>query len=60
VMTGGRGTVWGTVMGAIILGIINNMMNMLGVSPYLQGLVKGTVIIAAVFIQRGDLFQKRK
>ncbi len=59
-MTGGRGTVWGTVIGAIILGIINNMMNMLGVSPYLQGLVKGAVIIAAVFIQRGDLFQKRK
>ena len=59
-MTGGRGTVWGTVIGAIILGIINNMMNMLGVSPYLQGLVKGTVIIAAVFIQRGDLFQKKR
>lgn len=58
-MTGGRGSVWGTVIGAIILGIINNMLNMLGVSPYLQGLVKGAVIIAAVFIQRGDLFQKR-
>jgi ribose transport system permease protein len=51
-MTGGRGTVWGTVVGAIILGIINNMLNMLGVSPYLQGTVKGLVIIGAVFIQR--------
>jgi len=58
-MTGGRGAVWGTVIGAVILGIINNMMNMLGVSPYLQGLVKGSVIIAAVFIQRGDLFRKK-
>jgi len=58
-MTGGRGSVWGTVIGAVILGIINNMMNMLGVSPYLQGLVKGSVIIAAVFIQRGDLFRKK-
>ncbi len=59
-MTGGKGTIWGTVVGAIILGIINNMLNMLGVSPYLQGLVKGSVIIAAVFIQRGDILKKRK
>jgi ribose transport system permease protein len=50
-LTGGRGTVWGTVMGAVILGIINNMLNMLGVSPYLQGTVKGLVIIGAVYIQ---------
>lgn len=52
VMTGGKGTIWGTVIGAIILGIINNMLNMVGVSPYLQGTVKGLVIIGAVFIQR--------
>ncbi len=52
-MTGGKGSIWGTVIGAIILGIINNMLNMLGVSPYLQGLVKGLVIIGAVSIQRG-------
>ena len=36
-MTGGHGSIWGSVVGAIILGIINNMLNMLGVSPYLQG-----------------------
>jgi len=53
-MTGGRGTIWGVVIGAIILGMINNMLNMLSVSPYLQGTVKGLVIIAAVFIQRGS------
>lgn len=51
-MEGGRGTVWGTIVGALILGIINNMLNMVGVSPYLQGTVKGLVIIGAVFIQR--------
>ena len=51
-MSGGRGSIWGTVVGAIILGIINNMLNMLSVSPYLQGTVKGLVIIGAVFIQR--------
>jgi ribose transport system permease protein len=51
-MTGGRGSIWGTIVGAIILGIINNMLNMVGVSPYLQGTVKGVVIIAAVLVQR--------
>lgn len=53
-MTGGRGTIWGVVIGAVILGMINNMLNMLSVSAYLQGTVKGLVIIAAVFIQRGS------
>lgn len=51
-MSGGSGTIAGTVIGAIILGIVNNMLNMLGVSPYLQGMVKGFVIITAVMIQR--------
>ena len=51
-MSGGSGTLAGTVVGAIILGIVNNMLNMLGVSPYLQGTVKGIVIIVAVMIQR--------
>ena len=50
--TGGRGTIWGTIVGVIILGIINNMLNMLGISPYLQGTVKGLVIIGAVYLQR--------
>lgn len=51
-MAGGAGSISGTVVGAIILGIVNNMLNMLGVSPYLQGTVKGLVIIGAVLIQR--------
>lgn len=50
--TGGRGAIWGTIVGVIILGIINNMLNMLGISPYLQGTVKGLVIIGAVYMQR--------
>jgi len=50
--TGGRGAVWGTIVGVIILGIINNMLNMLGISPYMQGTVKGLVIIGAVYLQR--------
>ena len=41
----------GTVIGAIILGVINNMLNLLGISPYLQGAVKGLVILIAVLMQ---------
>ncbi len=50
-LSGGKGSIIGTVIGAIILGMINNMMNMMGVSPYLQGTVKGMVIIFAVLVQ---------
>lgn len=54
-LAGGRGTIWGTVIGVIILGIINNMLNLLGVSAYLQGTVKGLVILIAVLAQfKGD------
>jgi ribose transport system permease protein len=54
-LSGGKGTIWGTVIGAIILGIINNMLNLMGISPYLQGMVKGLVILTAVLVQfKGD------
>jgi ribose transport system permease protein len=50
-MTGGKGTVIGTVLGAIMLGMINNMLVLGGVSSYLQQAAKGLVIIAAVLLQ---------
>lgn len=50
-LSGGVASIWGTVIGAIILGIIGNMLNLMGVSPYLQGAVRGLVIIAAVSLQ---------
>ena len=51
-MSGGSGAISGTVMGAIILGIVNGMLDTLGASPYLQGAVKGVVVIVAVMVQR--------
>jgi ribose transport system permease protein len=51
-MSGGAGTITGTVIGVLILGVIGNMLGLLQVSPYLQGLVKGVIIIAAVLVQR--------
>ncbi len=51
-MTGGRGSVLGTLVGVLLLGVINNMLTMLSVDNYIQGLVKGCIIIGAVLIQR--------
>jgi ribose transport system permease protein len=50
-LSGGKGTIIGTAIGAIILGVIDNMLNLMDVSPYLQGSVKGSVILMAVLAQ---------
>jgi ribose transport system permease protein len=50
-LAGGRGRIIGTVVGAIILGIVLNMMIMLNISPYLVLTVKGGVILFAVLLQ---------
>jgi ribose transport system permease protein len=53
-LSGGRGRLIGTIVGFIILGIVNNMMIMLNISPYLSGAVKGAVILFAVLLQRRE------
>jgi ribose transport system permease protein len=53
-MTGGRGKIMGTFFGVLILGILNNMMNLMNVSPHLQGFVKGLIIIIAVVFQKRE------
>ncbi|MCP2035648.1 ribose transport system permease protein [Planomicrobium sp. HSC-17F08] len=53
-MTGGRGKIIGTLFGVLILGILNNMMNLMNVSPHLQGFVKGLIIIIAVVFQKRE------
>ncbi|GAB3966095.1 ribose ABC transporter permease RbsC [Actinoallomurus acanthiterrae] len=51
-LAGGRGTLLGTLVGALVLGVIDNGMNLLDVSPFLQDVVKGLVILLAVFLDR--------
>lgn len=53
-LEGGRGKIVGTVLGVILLGVLNNVLNLMNVSPFLQGFVKGLIIITAVFVQRRD------
>jgi inositol transport system permease protein len=47
---GGIGTVWGTVVGALIIGVMNNGLDLLNVSPFYQQVVKGVIIIVAIVI----------
>lgn len=51
-MSGGKGSIAGTLVGALILGTLNNGLNMLGVSSFYQQIVKGIVILIAVLIDR--------
>jgi inositol transport system permease protein len=47
---GGIGTVWGTVVGALIIGVMRNGMDLLNVPPFYQQVVQGVIIIVAIII----------
>ncbi|CCK09192.1 Ribose ABC transport system, permease protein RbsC (TC 3.A.1.2.1) [Cronobacter sakazakii 696] len=49
-LAGGKGRIVGTLIGALILGFLNNSLNLLGVSPYYQMIVKAVVILLAVLV----------
>lgn len=54
-MSGGVGTVGGTVVGILIMGVLTNGLNLMGISSFWQGVFKGIIILIAVFI---DIFKK--
>lgn len=56
-MAGGEGGVLGAVLGSIVINMINNGLNLMRVSPYIQTAIKGFVIFAAV---AGDVLRRRK
>ena len=49
-MSGGAGTLGGTLIGALIIGVMNNGLNLLGVNSYWQDVCKGGIILLAIFI----------
>lgn len=51
-ISGGRGLILGTLIGAVLLGIINNGLNLMGINPYLQDVIKGLIILLAIYIGR--------
>lgn len=56
-LNGGIGTATGTLVGAIIMGLISNILNLLGIQSYVQNVVKGIIIILAVVL---DVQSKKK
>jgi ribose/xylose/arabinose/galactoside ABC-type transport system permease subunit len=56
-MSGGVGTIWGTVVGAVIISVIQNGLDMINVSAFYQDIIKGLIIIIAVLF---DLRSKKK
>jgi inositol transport system permease protein len=49
-LSGGIGTIWGTIIGALIIGVLNNGLDLLNVSAYWQTIVKGSIIVVAVIV----------
>ncbi len=53
-MSGGRGSVAGSVLGMLILAVMNNLLNLMGVPPFLREAFKGIIVIGAVLLQKKE------
>lgn len=51
-MSGGKGTIAGTVLGTLIIAVMNNLLNLLGVPPFLREAFKGFIVVVAVLLQK--------
>ena len=49
-MSGGRGTIGGTIIGGLIIAVLNNGLNLMNVNSFWQLVVKGIVILVAVYV----------
>jgi ribose transport system permease protein len=53
-MMGGKGNIVGTIFGTLIIAVMNNLLNLLGVPPFLREAFKGIIVIGAVLLQKKD------
>ena len=53
-MAGGRGSIAGTILGVLIIAVMNNLLNLIGVPPFLREAFKGVIVIAAVLLQKKE------
>ena len=53
-MAGGKGSIGGTVLGMLIIAVMNNLLNLMGVPPFLREAFKGAIVIVAVLLQRKE------
>ena len=51
-LTGGQGTIYGTIIGVLIIGIINNGLNLLDVTSFWQMITRGLIILGAVLLDK--------
>ncbi|MCR4830961.1 MAG: ABC transporter permease [Pseudobutyrivibrio sp.] len=56
---GGTGSVLGTVVGAALLSVLANLLNLIGISPFIQKIVKGLIIIAAILLEKFSKKEKK-
>jgi ribose/xylose/arabinose/galactoside ABC-type transport system permease subunit len=57
---GGVGTVGGTLIGILLFGMINSVLNLIGISPYWQGTIKGVLILLAVALSQIQRLRRNK
>ena len=53
-MAGGKGSIVGTVLGMLIIGVMNNLLTLFGVPPFLREAFKGIIVIVAVLLQKKE------
>ena len=53
-MSGGRGAILGTIFGMLIIAVMNNLLNLFGVPPFLREAFKGFIVVCAVLLQRKE------
>ena len=59
-LSGGVGTVGGTIIGVLIIGILSNFLNLMNVASYNQTIIKGAIVVIASAVQCGNFGNRRK
>lgn len=59
-LTGGRGTIWGTLGGVAIFAVIDSTMSVLEVNPFLKDVARGIIIVLAVALYTGRAIERRR